>query len=47
MEHMRTMLNATDWLVMSDSQAEQDILDGQCTQLTVHFFGSSVQMLPE
>lgn len=39
MEHMRTMLNATDWLVMADSQSEQDILEGQCTQLTVHFFG--------
>ncbi|XP_037282961.2 uncharacterized protein LOC119175975 [Rhipicephalus microplus] len=45
MDHMRTMLNGSDWLVMSDSQAEQDILEGQCTQLTVHFFGPEAHRL--
>ncbi|XP_050049354.2 uncharacterized protein [Dermacentor andersoni] len=45
MDHMRTMLNSSDWLVMSDSQAEQDILEGQCTQLTVHFFGPEAHRL--
>ncbi|XP_064467651.1 uncharacterized protein LOC135378267 [Ornithodoros turicata] len=40
MDHMRQMLNMTDWLVEADAQAEHDLLDGQCTQLTVHFFGS-------
>lgn len=45
MDHMRTLLNASDWLVMSDFEAEQDILEGQCTQLTVHFFGPEAHRL--
>jgi hypothetical protein len=40
MNHMRELLNATDWVIQADRQAERDILDGQCTQMAVHFFGS-------
>ncbi|XP_022670740.1 uncharacterized protein LOC111254308 [Varroa destructor] len=40
MSHMRELLSATDWVIQSDRQSERDILGGQCTQMTVHFFGS-------
>ena len=40
MNHMRELLNATDWVIQSDRQAEREILSGQCVQMTVHFFGT-------
>lgn len=36
---MRDLLDAKDWLVVQDTQSQRDILDGQCIQLTVHFYG--------
>lgn len=39
MNHMRDMLDARDWLVIQDTQSQREILDGQCIQLIVHFYG--------
>ncbi|GIY38582.1 putative RNA-directed DNA polymerase from transposon X-element [Caerostris darwini] len=39
MTHMRDLLDAKDWLVVQDTQSQREILDGQCIQLTVHFYG--------
>ncbi|XP_013776784.1 uncharacterized protein LOC106461508 [Limulus polyphemus] len=45
MEHMRELLNMSDWLVQQDAQSHHDILDGQCAQLTVHFYGPEAHKL--
>lgn len=45
MNHMRELLNATDWVIQSDRQAEREILSGQCVQMTVHFFGTDAHRL--
>ncbi|XP_042912063.1 uncharacterized protein [Parasteatoda tepidariorum] len=39
MNHMRDLLDARDWLVVQDTQSQREILDGQCIQLTIHFYG--------
>lgn len=40
MEHMRMSLNTTDWLVVADLSATKLILNGECIQLSVHFYGN-------
>lgn len=39
MDHMRLLLNTTEWLVEVDIQQTKDILDGECIQLSVNFYG--------
>lgn len=39
MNNMRELLDAKDWLVIQDTQSQREILDGQCVQLIVHFYG--------
>ncbi|KAG8188407.1 hypothetical protein JTE90_007983 [Oedothorax gibbosus] len=39
MNHMRDLLETKDWLVVQDTQSQRDILEGQCVQLTVNFYG--------
>lgn len=45
MTHMREVLDTHDWLVMQDSQSQREILDGQCVQITVHFYGPDAHRL--
>ncbi|XP_054706737.1 uncharacterized protein LOC129216544 [Uloborus diversus] len=45
MNHMRDLLDAKDWLVIQDTQSQREILDGQCIQLTVHFYGPEAHRL--
>ncbi|XP_054168653.1 uncharacterized protein LOC128965900 [Oppia nitens] len=40
MSHMRSLLNATDWLIVADVYNTRDIADNQCVQLSVNFFGN-------
>jgi hypothetical protein len=39
MHHMRSLLNTTDWLVVADVQATKEIINNECVQLTVNFYG--------
>ncbi|KFM68077.1 hypothetical protein X975_22889, partial [Stegodyphus mimosarum] len=45
MNHMRELLDAKDWLVVQDTQSQREILDGQCIQLIVHFYGPEAHRL--
>ncbi|GFT01177.1 putative RNA-directed DNA polymerase from transposon X-element [Nephila pilipes] len=45
MEHMRQQLDTKDWLVVQDTQSQREILDGQCVQLTIHFYGPDAHRL--
>ncbi|RWS08541.1 uncharacterized protein B4U79_07981 [Dinothrombium tinctorium] len=45
METMRTLLNTTDFLVSNDIQNSREILDGECLQLKVHFYGAEAYRL--
>ncbi|CAL1273465.1 unnamed protein product [Larinioides sclopetarius] len=45
MEHMRDLLDTKEWLVVQDVQSQREILDGQCIQLTVHFYGPDAHRL--
>ena len=39
MQHMISLLNTTSWLVVPDAHATKDILNNECVQLTVNFYG--------
>lgn len=43
MNHMRDMLDAKDWLIVQDTQSQREILEGQCIQLIVHFYGNNLR----
>ena len=39
MDDMKTLLNTTDWLVAAEIQSTKVILNGECIQLSVNFYG--------
>lgn len=41
MDHMRDILGTTSWLISADLESVRLILDGECVQITVHFYGES------
>jgi len=45
MHHMRTLLNTTDWLIVADVQFTKEIVNNECVQLSVNFYGSEAHKL--
>jgi hypothetical protein len=39
MDHMRGLLNTAEWLVFADTDQTKYIVDKECIQLSVHFYG--------
>lgn len=39
MEDMRKLLSATEWLIQAETRSSKLILDDECLQMTVHFYG--------
>lgn len=39
MEDMRKLLDTTDWLIKAETKTSKPILDNECLQMTVHFYG--------
>lgn len=39
MDHMRQVLDTSSWLVSADLESVKLILDGECVQITIHFYG--------
>lgn len=39
MDHMRTLLNTAEWLVMADVHLTKEIANNECIQLSINFFG--------
>lgn len=39
MDHMRHVLGTSSWLVSADLESVKLILDGECVQITIHFYG--------
>lgn len=45
MEDMRKLLDTSDWLVKPEIRTVKAILDNECLQLTIHFYGKKVNNL--
>lgn len=39
LDHMRSSLATTPWLVVGEVDSVRSILDGECVQITIHFYG--------
>ena len=42
MEEMRRNLDSTEWLIKADTHSSKLILDNECLQMTVHFYGEYI-----
>ncbi|KAI2803497.1 hypothetical protein BLOT_007628 [Blomia tropicalis] len=45
MSHMRTLLNAADWLVVAEVQKAKELSNNECIQILVHFYGDEAWRL--
>ncbi|RWS31303.1 uncharacterized protein B4U80_11343, partial [Leptotrombidium deliense] len=45
MDTFRSLLNTTEWLVLADVQNSNEILEGECFQVKLHFYGSDAYRL--
>lgn len=41
LDHMRSSLHTAPWLVAGEVDSLRSILDGECVQITIHFYGES------
>lgn len=44
-EQMRTLLEATDWLLVPELRATKSVANGDCVQMTIHFYGRRAHQL--
>ena len=42
MHHMRSLLNAADWLVVAEVQRTKELSNNECVQILVHFYGNKL-----
>ncbi|XP_015786399.1 uncharacterized protein LOC107363652 [Tetranychus urticae] len=47
MDHMRSQLKTTDWLIKVDNQETKLVFDGECISLGVNFYGPNAYRLKE
>lgn len=46
MHHMRTLLNAAEWLVVAEVQKIRELSNNECVQILVHFYGTQGRRAP-
>lgn len=44
-EQMRSALDAADWLLVPELKATKSIANGECVQMTIHFYGQKAHQL--
>ena len=44
-EQMRQLLEATDWLMVPELQATKSVANGECVQMTIHFYGQRAHQM--
>lgn len=44
-EQMRSLLDAAEWLMVPDLKATKSIANGECVQMTIHFYGQKAYQM--
>jgi hypothetical protein len=44
-EQMRSLLGASDWLMVPELRATKPVANGECVQMTIHFYGQRAHQL--
>lgn len=44
-EQMRSLLDTTDWLLVPELRATKSVANGECVQMTIHFYGRRAHQL--
>lgn len=44
-EQMRHLLDATDWLMVPELRATKSVANGECVQMTIHFYGQRAHQM--